>query len=298
MKKRFLTMMTAAALSVAMATTAFAAGWQKNDTGWWYGTNADNSAWHANGWQWIDGNGDGTAECYWFDHNGYMAENTTTPDGYTVNADGAWTVNGAVQTKAVQTTQTAQQGELSAEEILAYLCKDLNGSHSNGHVTWSIENGKVKANKWYKDGWMWYAAIDYGAGAFTYALALDENGYLMTNATTPDGYQTNQYGQLVIDGQVVAHDSGCKFFGGVDLYDKTGALITDKNAWPLDRVDMSPNILELSNYFYSIMPFGKLIYNHVSGPSDVKYQYGHNYCVDQRKSGWVTASQAARDWQP
>ena len=79
--------------------TSFAAGWQKNDTGWWYGTNADNTTWHVNGWQWIDGNNDGVAECYYFDANGYMLANTTTPDGYMVNADGAWTENGVVQTQ-------------------------------------------------------------------------------------------------------------------------------------------------------------------------------------------------------
>lgn len=92
-----------AAVTLAMTTlsagAAFASGWQKNDMGWWYGTNADNSAWHANGWQWVDGNGDGVAECYYFDANGYCLMNTTTPDGYKVDSNGAWLVNGAVQTK-------------------------------------------------------------------------------------------------------------------------------------------------------------------------------------------------------
>ena len=49
------------ALTAASASAAFASGWQKNDKGWWYSTNADNSSWHANGWQWVDGNGDGVA---------------------------------------------------------------------------------------------------------------------------------------------------------------------------------------------------------------------------------------------
>lgn len=48
---------------------------------------------------WIDGNNDGKAECYYFDSVGYMLVNTTTPDGCTVNADGAWTQNGVVQTQ-------------------------------------------------------------------------------------------------------------------------------------------------------------------------------------------------------
>lgn len=89
MFKGAMVMALAGAMAAGMAMTSFAAGWQKNDTGWWYGTNADNTTWHANGWQWIDDNNDGVEECYYFDTNGYMLANTTTPDGYTVNADGA-----------------------------------------------------------------------------------------------------------------------------------------------------------------------------------------------------------------
>lgn len=104
-----------------MSLSAFAAGWQKNDTGWWYGTNADNSAWYANGWQWVDDNGDGIAECYYFDENGYIKTSGTTPDGYQVNVDGQWTANGAVQTKAVQAStpasaNNAQDGTYSTSE--------------------------------------------------------------------------------------------------------------------------------------------------------------------------------------
>ena len=102
MFKGAMVMALAGAMAAGMAMTSFAAGWQKNDTGWWYGTNADNTTWHANGWQWIDSNNDGVAECYYFDANGYMLANTTTPDGYMVNADGAWTENGVVQTQVAQ----------------------------------------------------------------------------------------------------------------------------------------------------------------------------------------------------
>lgn len=35
-----------------------------------------------------------------------MLASTTTPDGFTVNADGAWTVNGVVQTKIVANTSS------------------------------------------------------------------------------------------------------------------------------------------------------------------------------------------------
>ena len=40
------------------------------------------------------------AECYYFAPNGYVLTNTTI-DGSEVNADGAWVVNGVVQTQTV-----------------------------------------------------------------------------------------------------------------------------------------------------------------------------------------------------
>ena len=47
------------------------------------------------GWQWIDGN------CYYLDsqgqNEGALYRNTTTPDGYAVDSEGRWVVNGAVQ---------------------------------------------------------------------------------------------------------------------------------------------------------------------------------------------------------
>ena len=49
------------------------------------------------GWQWIDGN------CYYLDpqgqNEGALYRNSTTPDGFTVDLEGRWIVNGAVQKK-------------------------------------------------------------------------------------------------------------------------------------------------------------------------------------------------------
>ena len=50
------------------------------------------------GWQWIDG------KCYYFStvsdgKKGHLVKNTVTPDGYTVNANGEWAVNGTVITR-------------------------------------------------------------------------------------------------------------------------------------------------------------------------------------------------------
>ena len=65
---------------------------------WWY--DLGNGNYYKSSWQWIDGNHDGIAECYCFDENGWMFENAITPDRYTVNENGAWTVDNIVQTKS------------------------------------------------------------------------------------------------------------------------------------------------------------------------------------------------------
>lgn len=90
------------AFMVVSLMTVFAipseAAWKYNSVGWWY-ENPDGS-WPKNAWQWIDGNGDGIYECYAFNAQGYMYQNTTTPDGYTVGPSGAWMTNGLPATRA------------------------------------------------------------------------------------------------------------------------------------------------------------------------------------------------------
>lgn len=89
-------------LSVLSAMPAFAGQWKQDATGWWY-QNEDGS-YPTSTWKWIDGNNDGIAESYYFNESGYIVVNTSV-EGYTVNADGAWTVNGIVQTKQVNSEQ-------------------------------------------------------------------------------------------------------------------------------------------------------------------------------------------------
>ena len=80
----------------------------------------------GSGWM---GMGDGVAECYYFNGDGYMLANTTTPDGYTVNADGAWTVNGVVQTQGVvvntSNTGVANTGNYDPQYPLAGMLDQL-----------------------------------------------------------------------------------------------------------------------------------------------------------------------------
>lgn len=82
--------------------TAFAGTWKQGINGdpsaWWY-DNGDGT-FPVSTWQWIDGNGDGIAECYYFDDTGQMLSDTRTPDGYMVDQYGAWTL-GFVRRKCV-----------------------------------------------------------------------------------------------------------------------------------------------------------------------------------------------------
>ena len=85
-------------------------------TGWHYDVDghsyylhsvSDNTLGHMyTGWRWIDDNGDGLAECYYFNPTvgapkGSMLKGTATPDGYIVNEKGQWVMNGIVQTQAI-----------------------------------------------------------------------------------------------------------------------------------------------------------------------------------------------------
>lgn len=106
MKKNFVTIVCATAMSLSLSLPAFAGQWISNSTGWWWQN--DDGSWPANSWQWLDGNKDGIAECYYFNSEGYMLANTATPDGYRVNANGAWVENGVVQTKDANSVAPAQ----------------------------------------------------------------------------------------------------------------------------------------------------------------------------------------------
>lgn len=61
------TMLTVSLMAVMQV---YASGWQHDGIGRWYATNVDCSNWYANGWQWIDDNNDGIAECYYFGTDG------------------------------------------------------------------------------------------------------------------------------------------------------------------------------------------------------------------------------------
>ncbi len=107
LKKLILAALVLPAVLLIPSAAAFAApgGWQQEAySGRWRWVMAG-GYYYFDCWQWLDGNHDGICECYYFDPEGYCLQNTKTPDGYYVNADGAWIVNGVVQTKTTAQLQ-------------------------------------------------------------------------------------------------------------------------------------------------------------------------------------------------
>lgn len=99
MKKTVKTLIVSVFLMVFMCSTALAGTWMKDGNGYWW---QDDQGEHpVSCWQWIDDDGDGIAECYYFDENGYLLMDTTTPDGHTVDENGAWVNGWETQYKAL-----------------------------------------------------------------------------------------------------------------------------------------------------------------------------------------------------
>lgn len=124
LKKNVLKILSGTLVFVTMMTSpAFAGQWAQDGNNWKY-QNDDGS--YAVNWQWIDG------KSYCFDSNGIMYANTTTPDGYTVNENGEWMVNGVVQTQPADTASSAMQNE---EYPLSHL-RDWFATDSSGRMCW------------------------------------------------------------------------------------------------------------------------------------------------------------------
>ena len=100
MRRFFAVIMLSALFSLVLACTAFAGTWKMGEGAnagrWWY--DRGDGTYPVNTWEWIDGNGDHIAECYCFDGNGWLYVDTVTPDGYSVNYNGAWNDQGATRT--------------------------------------------------------------------------------------------------------------------------------------------------------------------------------------------------------
>lgn len=117
MRKNVLLFGLTALISLSMAIPTLAAWHQDADKKRWI--NEDGSL-AANGWKWIDDNGDGIKECFYFDANGYVLTDTRTPDGYTVNSKGEWIVGGEIQKEYPEVAEPEpEKKEITVESLVA-----------------------------------------------------------------------------------------------------------------------------------------------------------------------------------
>lgn len=111
-RKSFLTAALSAVLVFALSIPAFAGVWTRGNDGiWHYDTlgRGTRDGFLKNQWAWLDGNQDGISECYYFDADGNMLASTMI-QGFSVNADGQWTVNGVVQRRQVDVPAVETRG--------------------------------------------------------------------------------------------------------------------------------------------------------------------------------------------
>ena len=178
--KKFIGLAAVAAFSSIMVSSAWAGTWKQNNVGWWFDNG--NGTYPASTWQWIDGNNDSIAECYYFDHAGYMLANTSTPDGYQVNASGAWVQNGAVQTKNLR---ASSQTTSSRPKLVLF---DL-------EPTYRIFAHKEK-NITVTDGETWTDTLNiYPGGRFECSK---EKGYTRLRAKVAPQYSSEQNSCILI----------------------------------------------------------------------------------------------------
>lgn len=117
-------------LSISSSFIVLAGEWKQDTTGWWY-VEEDGSSYPINQWKWIDDDKDNIGECYYFGENGYLVTSATI-DGYFVNGEGAWIVDGVVQSKIMKkekyfaekrTTHSEEKIE-EAKEVLCNVGRD------------------------------------------------------------------------------------------------------------------------------------------------------------------------------
>ena len=108
-RKKYRMMVIAVLLAtVALSMSAFAGQWRQDDTGWWYQN--EDGTYVKSEWSWIDG------RCYYFNEDGYCLQNTQTPDGYSVDGQGAWIEGGVVQMQQEVQAQMQQGGQAQMQE--------------------------------------------------------------------------------------------------------------------------------------------------------------------------------------
>ena len=205
MKKKIFGLAFTMLLSFSSITAAMAGQWQSDTTGWWWQN--DDGTYPVNTWQWLDGNNDGTAECYYFNDKGYMLSDTTTPDGYNVNSDGAWVQDGTVQTQEVNKSTSENKpiyGSFECHDDYLDAVIDI-GVYSDSGMDYINMSGATSDGR--------------GMAEFSGTIIRSEDG---------NYFASNEFGELVMfsyDGENTVNVLYSKVAGGMFFYGFEGTYI-------------------------------------------------------------------------
>lgn len=195
MSKKMKIVLCAVGMAAFIGITAYGGQWQQDGNGWWWQN--DDGTYPENAWQWIDGNRDGISECYYFGQKGYLYVNTTTPDGFTVDGNGAWIQDGAVQTQGGKAENSRRYTVIggpnrlvSPNGLQGIIPLDMNlynefqsgNSHVGTHVYRQNEYFVVPVEQYTYNGETFSQGADHASGGSAY----DFSGKWVIDNTKPD----------------------------------------------------------------------------------------------------------------
>lgn len=152
MKKGLAILTSTLIMGLSLPLLSYAGEWKQDAIGWWWQN--DDGTYPISQWEWIDGNKDGIAECYYFNENGYCLMATTTPDNYTVNESGAWIVNGLIMTRPVESsTESANKSDVNTStNTTQSSSQEKQYNRESNYIEDNIENGySDQLKEWMKD---------------------------------------------------------------------------------------------------------------------------------------------------
>lgn len=115
-------------VTCGLSMTTYAGQWELGTGGWWY--NNGDGTWPYSTWEWLDGNNDGIAECYYFDSNGYLVSDTFTPDGIYVS-------QGTINYSTVNTTNALQMNKNSQIYTATFSSSDENANKNSNMISFT-----------------------------------------------------------------------------------------------------------------------------------------------------------------
>ena len=136
---------TTLALTLALPFTAYAGTWQQDSTGW--KVRQDDGTYLTNAWYQSPESG----LFYYLGADGYMMINSTTPDGYQVDANGVWIQSTQKAEPEIQPTQSSSSSDDSmiSEEEFDRISEELgitDGTNGKGETINSADGFDLDPN--------------------------------------------------------------------------------------------------------------------------------------------------------